>query len=72
MKLLTQKLLQSVWFKKLSKIIDQNAFKGSCHTLLAQVDFLMPFPPYLGGREHASSTALITKGSLASPMRSST
>lgn len=32
----------------------------------------MPLPPDLGGGEHATSTALITKGSLASSMSSST
>lgn len=40
--------------------------------LLAKVDLLVPLAPDLGGREHATGTALVTEGGLASAVSTTT
>jgi len=46
--------------------------RGSSETLLAKVDLDVPLAPDLGGSEHTTGTALITEGSLAGTVGSST
>ena len=46
--------------------------RGSCETLLAKVDLLVPLAPDLGWCEHATGTAHVTKGGLTSTVSSTT
>jgi hypothetical protein len=40
--------------------------------LLAKVDLLVPLAPDLGGREHATGTALVTEGGLTGTVSTTT
>lgn len=42
------------------------------NVLLSQVDFLMPFPPHLGGCEHPAGAAHVPKCCLTSAVRTTT
>jgi hypothetical protein len=46
--------------------------RGGSETLLAKVDLLVPLAPDLGGSEHATGTAHVTKGSLTGTVSTAT
>lgn len=46
--------------------------RGSCETLLVEVDLLVPLAPDLGRSEHATGTAHITEGSLTGAVSTTT